>query len=91
MTTSSGGNYTEYDLVDVGFEPVFEAEDAYVGQISPEHQTFRNGVAGNLDDGLGVIVKACGGCVPGFEDIAGGRHNGRRMGARTGRATLAYS
>ena len=26
-----------------------------------------------------------------FEDVAGSRHYGRRMGARTGSATLAYS
>ena len=93
MVTSSGGNHSEHDVVDAGFEPVFEAEDIgpYVCQISPGHQTFGNGVPGNLDDGLGVIVEVCGGCVPGFEDVAGGRHHGRRMVARTGRATQAYS
>ena len=66
MATSSGGNHSEHDVVDAGFEPVFEAEDIgpYVDQISPGHQTFGNGVAGNLDDGLGVIVEACGGVCP---------------------------
>ena len=34
MATSSGGNHSEHDVVDAGFDPVFEAEDIgpYVGQ-----------------------------------------------------------